>query len=284
MVQTLPPVPAIALSLSRYLGGHLPPIDHNHLRTYGCLSSQDKELFCQHAFSPALAFSTSSPPAPAGAVTLLFPPLLPARSRPSAPCLSLRCCCCWGHCTSRRSKLHNFPAVAASAAGRPDDVPALHRRARCSNPLTAAAFLADGAAGPVVAAAPQRVRPKYRAHLAAAVVWAAFICRCRCSNPLTAALPAGGATEAAAASATTASLQRPRHQRHADLSASAHVWLCWDREVAAEAKHSYSPFLSLFSPSLSPFSLISHALSLSSLALLFSNKTTLSSIFRTTLA
>ena len=49
---------------------------------------------------------------------------------------------------------------------------------------------------------------------------------CMRSNPLTTAFPANGATGAAAASATTASLQRRRHQRHADLPASAHVWLC----------------------------------------------------------
>ena len=78
-------------------------------------------------------------------------------------------------------------------------------------------------------------------------VSAAILLRCRHSNPLTTALPADGATGATAASATTASLQHRRHQRHADLSASAHVWLCWDRAVAAGAKHSSSPFLSLFS-------------------------------------
>ena len=70
----------------------------------------------------------------------------------------------------RRSKLHSFPVVAASVPGRADDVAALHRRARCSNPLTAAASVANGAVGPVVAAAPQRLRPKYRAHLAAALL------------------------------------------------------------------------------------------------------------------
>ena len=52
MMQTLPPVPTIALSLSRFLGGHVPLIDHNHLRMYECLSSPDKELICQHVFSP----------------------------------------------------------------------------------------------------------------------------------------------------------------------------------------------------------------------------------------
>ena len=139
---------------------------------------------------------------------------------------------------------------------------ALHRRARCSDPLTAATSLADGAAGPVVAAAPQRLRPKHRAHLAAAVVGAASLFRCRRSNLVTTALPADGATGAASATATTTSLQRRRHQRHADVPASAHVWLCWDRAGAAGAKHPYSPSLplssfSLFSISLSSLSLFS---------------------------
>ena len=96
------------------------------------------------------------------------------------------------------------------------------------------------------------------AAVAAAVMTAvsvAILLRCRRGNPLTTAVPADGATEAAAASATTASLQRSRHQRHADLPVSAHVWLCWDRVVAAGAKHSYSHFISLFS--LSPLSLTS---------------------------
>ena len=111
---------------------------------------------------------------------------------------------------------------------------------------------------------------------AAAVVTAvaaAILLRIR-SNPLTTAFPADGATGAAAASARAASLQRRRHQRHADLPASAHVWLCRDRAVAAGAKHPYS----LFSlSSLSHLSLISRSLA-------SSNKTTLSSIYRTTLA
>ena len=88
------------------------------------------------------------------------------------------------------------------------------------------------------------------AAVAAAVITAvsaAILLRCRRSNPLTTALPADGATGAAAASATTASLQRRRHQRHADLPASAYVWLCWDRAVAAGAKYYYSPFISIFS-------------------------------------
>ena len=70
----------------------------------------------------------------------------------------------------------------------------------------------------------------------------AIILRCGRSNPLTTDLPADGATGAAAASATTASLQRSRHQRHADLPASAHVWLSRDRAVAAGAKFSHSLF------------------------------------------
>ena len=123
----------------------------------------------------------------------------------------------------------------------------LHRRARCNNPLTAAASLADGAAGPVVAAAPRRLRPKHRAHLAATFFGAASLFRCRRSNLLMSARPADGATGAAAASEITAPLQRRRHQHHADLPASAHVWLSWDRAVAAEAKHLYSPSISLFS-------------------------------------
>ena len=53
----------------------------------------------------------------------------------------------------------------------------------------------------------------------------AILLRCMHSNPLTTALPADGATGAAAASATTVFLQRLRHQRHADLPASAHVRL-----------------------------------------------------------
>eukprot|EP00904_Undaria_pinnatifida_P002310 jgi/Undpi1/1207/HiC_scaffold_106.g14121.m1 len=68
---------------------------------------------------------------------------------------------------------------------------------------------------------------------------------CRGSNPLTTALPADGATGAAAASASTASLHCRRHQRHADLPASAHVWLCCDCAAAAGVKQSCCPFFSL---------------------------------------
>ena len=109
------------------------------------------------------------------------------------------------------------------------------------------------------------------AAVAAAVMTAVsvVILRCMRSNPLMTAFSADGATGVAAASATTASLQRRRHQRYADLPASAHVWLCWDRAVAAGAKYSYSPFisLSLFSlSSISLFSLSSLSLSLLSLS------------------
>lgn len=59
--------------------------------------------------------------------------------------------------------------VAVSAAVCADDVPALHRLARHSNRPTAAASVADGAAG-LVAAAPQRLRHKHRAQLPTAVI------------------------------------------------------------------------------------------------------------------
>ena len=68
---------------------------------------------------------------------------------------------------------------------------------------------------------------------------------CRGSNLLTTALPADGATGAAAASASSASLHCRRHQRHADLPASVHVWLCCDCAAAAGVKQSYCPFFSL---------------------------------------
>ena len=83
--------------------------------------------------------------------------------------------------------------------------------------MTAAVTMAAAVMGTVAAAA-----------VSAAVmtaVSAAILRRCRRSNPLTTALPVDWATGAAAASVTTAPLQRCRHQRHADLPASAHVWL-----------------------------------------------------------
>ena len=97
------------------------------------------------------------------------------------------------------------------------------------------------------------------AALAAAVMTAvsvAILLLCMRRNPLTTAFPADGAAGAAAASATTASFQRRRHKRHAGLPAPAHVWLGWDRAVAAGAEYSYSPFLSLFSLSHLSLSLI----------------------------
>ena len=52
---------------------------------------------------------------------------------------------------------------------------ALHRRARCINPLPDVGSVADGVAEPVAAAALQRHRSMYRALLAAAVVEAASL-------------------------------------------------------------------------------------------------------------
>ena len=118
-------------------------------------------------------------------------------------------------------------------------------------PAVAAAI---AAAATVAMTAPVTMTAAVMMTLAAAAVAAAVmtaasvtIILCMRSNPQTTASPADGATGAAAAPATTASLQRRRHQRHADLPASAHVWLSWDRADAAGAKHPYSPSLSLLS-------------------------------------
>ena len=143
MVHTLPPVPTTALSISFQYA-------------YACcialaISFTSRQVPAGQLIPPRLFSPTDT------AIPLSFSRLLPAQSGPSASCLSSHCCTT---ALRRRSKLHNFPSVGASAAGHADDVAALHRRTKCSNALAAAAFVADGAAGSVVAAAPQRLRPQ----------------------------------------------------------------------------------------------------------------------------
>ena len=116
--------------------------------------------------------------------------------------------------------------------------------------VAAAATVALTAAETMTAAVMTTVAAAAVAAAVMPAISVAILLRIR-SNPLTTAFPADGAIGAAAASATTACLQRRRHQRHAHLPASAHVQLCWDRAVAAGAKHLYSPSLSSLSlPSL----------------------------------
>ena len=83
-------------------------------------------------------------------------------------------------------------AAAVRNAARVDDVAALHRRNRFSNPLTAVASVADGAAGPAFAASLQRLRPKRRAPCCCGC-WggiSSFFCRARWSISYRASYPA----------------------------------------------------------------------------------------------
>ena len=139
----------------------------------------------------------------------------------------------WLYCGLADTEVASVPASAVAAA----------MATAATVAMTATVTMTAGAMTTVAAVA-------VAAAVAAAVITAvsaAILHRCRRSNPLTMAPAADGATGAADAFATTASFQRRRPQRHSDLPAPAHVWLCSDRAVAAGAKCSYSHFLSLLS-------------------------------------
>ena len=181
--------------------------------------------------------------------------LSPGTCQPSSPISPILFSC-------TKKKQPQIQAQAWLYCGLADTVVAVVPAAAVAAATAAAATVAMTAAVTMTAAVMTTVAAAAVAAAAMTAVSVAILLYMR-SNSLTTAFPADGATGAAAASATIASLQRRRYQRHADLPASAHAWLCWDRALAAGAKHPYSPPLSLFSlSSLSLFSFFHLSLSL----------------------